>query len=103
MLIGISTMLAIRTGMEEFQVGEDEMSAWLGSAQKVARHYSIETTQRTLDWIAFVGISGQVFGTRAVAIAMKARQQQKPSAEVRELRPAGGIDWTMSVEQPDAG
>lgn len=71
-------MLAIRTGIEEFQVGEDEMAAFLGAAQKVARHYSVETTQKTLDWVAFVGISGQVFGTRAVAISVKARIAKSP-------------------------
>jgi hypothetical protein len=96
MLLGISTMLALRTGIEEFQVGEDEMSAWLGAAQKVARHYSVETTQKTLDWVAFVGITGQVFGTRAVAISVKSRQSKAPKQNAgATIMPFGNANFTV--------
>ena len=70
-------MLAIRTGLEEFQVGEEEMGHFLKAAQNVARHYNVDTTQKTLDWIAFVGVGGQVFGTRAIAISLKLRDRPK--------------------------
>ena len=96
MLIGISTMLALRTGIEEIEVGADEMNAWLGAAQKVARHYSVETTQKTLDWVAFVGITGQVFGTRALAVSIKARQQP-----ARRRGPAVVHDFPQPAIQPD--
>jgi len=90
MLIGISTMLAFKTGIEEFAIGEDEMTAWLRAASTVSNHYSIETTQKTLDWVAFGGISLQIFGTRAVAIAVKTRQpKQQQSAQVMPFPIAG--------------
>jgi hypothetical protein len=77
MLVGATTMLALRTNIEEFQVPENEMQAFMDAAQKVARHYSIETTQKTLDWIAFGGIGIQIFGTRAVAISLKLRDNKR--------------------------
>jgi hypothetical protein len=103
MLIGISTMLALQTGIEEIEVGPDEMNAWLGAAQKVARHYSVETTQRTLDWIAFVGISGQVFGTRALAVAVKTRRGGSGGISGRPARrgPAAVYDFPPQPVVPD--
>jgi hypothetical protein len=99
MLIGISTMLALQAGIEEIEVGPDEMNAWLGAAQKVARHYSVETTQKTLDWIAFVGISGQVFGTRALAVAVKTRRGI--SGRPARRGPAAVYDFPQQPVVPD--
>lgn len=48
----------------------EETDGFLKAAQNVARHYSVETTQRTLDWAAFVAISAQVFGTRALTVVI---------------------------------
>jgi hypothetical protein len=79
-------MLALQTGHEEIAIGEDEMSSWLGAAQKVARHYSVETTQKTLDWLAFGGMSAQVFGPRVVALSVKAgRSKRRRSSNVQPL------------------
>lgn len=89
MLVGMSAMLAMKTNIAEFEVAEDEMKAFMGAAQNVARHYSVETTQKTLDWIAFAGIGVQVFGTRAVAISLKAKNKGKPAGEVVAF-PGGG-------------
>lgn len=91
-------MLAMQTGVEEFAVSAEEMDTFTKAAGNVARHYNVETTQKTLDWVAFVGVSAHVFGTRAVAIAIKSRRTKEPKqrrgpAEVRHLRP---------VEQPSA-
>jgi hypothetical protein len=87
LLVGMTTMLAMRTGHEELAVTSDEAGEFLKAAQNVARHYSVETTQRTLDWIAFVGVSAQVFGTRAVAVMVKSRRESSP-APVRAAPPA---------------
>ena len=46
------------------------------AAQNVARHYSVQTTQKTLDWIAFAGIGVGMYGPRVVAIAVRERGQQ---------------------------
>lgn len=77
-------MLAMQTGHEEMAVGAEEAGAWLKSAQNVMRHYSVETTQKTIDWLAFCGVTAQVFGTRAVAIAVKNRNARPNN--VRPLR-----------------
>lgn len=86
MLVGMSTMLAMKTNIAEFEVAEDEMKAFMGAASNVARHYSVETTQKTLDWIAFAGIGVQIFGTRAVAIGLQLKNKERgkggPSAVV---------------------
>ena len=88
MLVGVSTMLALRTGYEEVELTEAETRSWLKAAQKVARHYSIETTQKTLDWIAFAGVSAQVFGSRAVAVAVRRRTESPREPRTRPSRPA---------------
>lgn len=88
LLVGMTTMLAMRTGHEELAVGPDEAGDFLKAAQNVARHYSVETTQRTLDWIAFVGVTVQVFGTRAVAVMVKSRRERLPTP-VRPAPPPG--------------
>lgn len=100
MLVGISTMLAMKTELDEFYISPEETESFLKAAQNVARHYSVETTQKTLDWIAFAGIGVQVFGTRAVAISVKLKDKRaspgkaRPSAKVHQLHevPAGGLD-----------
>jgi hypothetical protein len=86
MVVGLSTMLAIRTGFEQIEAGEDEVKAWLKAAQRVARHYSVKTTQVALDWIAFMGMTAQVWGTRAVAVAVEGRGE----GETRRPPPARG-------------
>ena len=84
LLVGMTTMLAMRTGHEELAVTSDEAGEFLKAAQNVARHYSVETTQRTLDWIAFVGVSAQVFGTRAVLLLSSMQSQLENRIEQLE-------------------
>lgn len=74
LLLGASAMLAMRMGDSDVELTEPEADAFLKAAQNVARHYSVETTQRTLDWVAFAGISAQVFGTRIVGSMVKRRR-----------------------------
>ncbi len=81
-------MLAIRTGLEQIEVGEDEMRGWLKAAQRVARHYSVKTTQTALDWIAFTGSTATVFGTRAVSVVVELNKRQATSG--RRPPPARG-------------
>lgn len=92
MFVGLTVMLATATGVEEFEVSGDEMDRWTTAAGNVSRHYDIQTTQKTLDWVAFAGVSAQVFGTRAVVGAIKLRERNagrgnRPPASVRHLRP----------------
>lgn len=87
MLVGISTMLAMRMDAPEFAVPQDEMAYFLKTAQNVARHYNVETTQKTLDWIAMIGVGGQVFGTRAVAFAVRTRNERAQPGQATPAAP----------------
>lgn len=70
-------MLAMRMDAPEVELTEPEAEAFLTAAQNVARHYAVETTQRTLDWIAFVGVTAQVFGTRALTVVVKRKRVER--------------------------
>lgn len=105
MIVGLSTMLALRTGFAQIEAGEDEVKQWLRAAQKVARHYSVKTTQKALDWIAFSGISAQVWGTRAVAVVVEANNRREGEApprrgpaEIRHLRPVPAAPAAPTAE-----
>lgn len=81
MLVGIHAMLAMRLDAPELMIERDEATDYLRHAQNVMRHYSVETTQKTIDWIMFIGATAGTYGTRIVALAMR-RNQQRPSGEV---------------------
>jgi hypothetical protein len=86
--------------VEGLTIQPQEAEAFLTAAQNVARHYSVETTQRTLDWIAFVGVTAQVFGTRALAVVVtKSKHKPRrptaaPSADVTKM---DGTPYVPSV------
>lgn len=61
----------------------------------VARHYSAQTTQRTMDWAALIGAVGTVYGPRALIV-----MQQRRAQETRQQRPIGPI---FTVHPGDAG
>lgn len=44
---------------------------FLDSAKNVMRHYSVETTQKTLDMVAMIGTVGTIYGPRIVAINIR--------------------------------
>lgn len=76
MFVGIHATLAVLTETPELTMTEDEGEAFMKAAQKVAAHYSVQTTQKTIDWLAFMGVTANIYGTRAFAIQMR-RQAQK--------------------------
>lgn len=85
-------MLAQQTGIAEYQLNPDELDNWRISAENLARHYEIQTTQKTMDWASFIGASAFVFGTRAIAISNAYGERAKSkrstrSAQVHTLRP----------------
>jgi hypothetical protein len=73
------------TGVDELVITEEEGDDFMAAAQKMARHYSVETTQKTLDTVAFAGMAAQVYGTRLVAYF--ARRRQERQAAWRRLGP----------------
>jgi hypothetical protein len=87
MFVGLHVMLAGATKTPELAIAEEEGEAFMGAAGRVMRHYSVEATQRTLDWIAFAGCAGGIYGPRAVAIALRRREEGR-SRPGKVVRPA---------------
>lgn len=87
LLIGFHSLLA--TQVPELALDKAEAVSLRETAEKVARHYNIKTTQKTIDWAAFIGAVGWVYGTRIIAINMRLKTQ-KPNnvVPIRNAPPA---------------
>jgi len=83
MFVGIHALLATRTGIPEFEITMDEGKEFTTACQKVMRHYSVETTQKTLDTVALIGSAASLYGPRVAAYhfrmsAEKAAKEMTP-------------------------
>lgn len=94
-------MLAQTLGVEEIAITDDEGKAFLGAAKNVMRHYNVQTTQKTMDWIALVGVAATIYAPRIAAIGMRKRSERAPTrpATTEETQSnvyhfAGGIHTT---------
>jgi len=65
----------------ELAITEQEGKDFTKAAQNVLRHYSVQTTQKTLDWVAFLGVAAGMYGTRAFAISARHAQERAAGAE----------------------
>lgn len=95
MFVGVHMMLAVKTNTPELIIQQDEGEAFMKAGQNVLRHYSVEATQKTLDWLAFAGIGGGMYLTRGVAISARltqerAERQVAPRGQVLRFRPRAG-------------
>lgn len=91
-------MLAERMDIPELAVSEDEGKQFMQAAQNVMRHYSVETTQKTLDWIAFAGTSAGIYGTRVAAYNFRKKQEAAPK---QPQAPAAGPMQVMPTYEPE--
>lgn len=72
--------------------GEDFMSA----AQNVMRHYSVESSQKTIDWLAFGGTCCMIYGTRFGTYMLRKREEA-----LNRQRPTGTVySMPRAVAQP---
>lgn len=59
------------------------------AASNVMRHYSVESTQKTLDWLAFGGTCCMIYGTRFGAYMLRKREEHqissRPAATVYQM------------------
>jgi hypothetical protein len=78
MFVGLHAMLAGATNTPELAIEPAEGEAFMKSAQNVMRHYSVETTQKTLDWIAFMGTATGIYAPRLVAARMNRSKREAP-------------------------
>lgn len=94
MIIGLHAALASVSGIEELAITDQEGEAFMAAAQNVARHYSVATTQKTMDWIAFVGCAAGLYVPRVFAVGLRRaerRRAEAPSAPFDRMRfPDGG-------------
>ncbi len=88
MFVGLHVAIAGATKTPEFAISNEEGEQFMRSAQNVMRHYSVETTQKTLDWIAFGGVCAQIYAPRIVAVAAKKPTPQRPRPQVVPKEPA---------------
>jgi hypothetical protein len=87
MFVGVHLMLAEATHQPHWAITDEEGETWMTAAGQVLRHYSVEATQKTLDWIAFAGITGGMYGPRIVATALQKREEAR-SRPGKVVRPA---------------
>lgn len=90
MFVGLHTMLAMQTDTPEFMLSDEEGRDFTKAAQNVMRHYSVQSTQKTLDWIAFGGITVGIYGPRFVAVRLRKAQEARGAAPGGHWRPGDG-------------
>lgn len=95
MFVGVHMMMAARLNTPELAISADEGVAFMAAAQNVLRHYSVEATQKTLDWVAFGGIAGGMYLTRGVAISNRLSQEKS------ERQAAGGQVLRFKGRRPN--
>lgn len=59
------------------------------SAENVMRHYSVQSSQKTIDWLAFGGTCCMIYGTRFGAYMLRRRSEQQ------EKTKPGAVLYTM--------
>ncbi len=87
MFVATHVLLAARTNVPELMMSPEEGKMFMDAAQNVLRHYSVETTQKTLDWIAFAGVAAQLYGTRAAAVMIRRKQERSDNRSTGNVRP----------------
>jgi hypothetical protein len=75
--------IAGRSGVPEFGVSEDESVDFMQKVQNVLRHYSVETTQKGIDFIALLGSGSMIVGTRVAAYNMRVRMETEQRSQAR--------------------
>ncbi len=69
-------MLAQATDTPELQIAPEEGAQYMAACQNVMRHYSVTTTQKTLDWLALVGCTAALYAPRMAAIRFRKMEQR---------------------------
>jgi hypothetical protein len=86
MFVGLHVGLASFTKIEELAITQEEGETFMTAAQNVARHYSIETTQKTMDWIALCGCLTAMYGPRAIVVSIKMRNKRNATAHSKSAQ-----------------
>jgi len=78
MFVACHAMLATFTGVPEIAITDDDGKNFTRAAQNALRHYSVQTTQKTLDLIAFAGVSASIYFPRLVAYRLRLAAEAGP-------------------------
>lgn len=104
--VGIHVQLAQATQVPEFVIEQEEGDEFLKRAQAMMSHYSVETTQKTIDWLAFIGVGSMIYGTRFIAYNARVSRERKERGEpprsnvVRHPRNRAAMQGAPSPDAP---
>lgn len=80
---------------------QEEGEQFMRAAQNVLRHYSVETTQKTLDWIAFGGVTLSLYGQRFGAYMIRKRNGTPQTAFAEQVAPVEEAPISQPQIVPD--
>lgn len=79
MFVGLHALVAARLDTPELELSEQEGAQFMKAAQNVMRHYSVRTTQKTLDAVAFMGVCMAIYGPRFAAVRIRQQATKRQS------------------------
>jgi hypothetical protein len=80
-------------------MSEGEARQFLLSWQNYLRHYSVKATQKTIDLMTAVGVTGFLYVPRAVALRERKRQRAEP-VQQSPFGPARVFQFHPPAQQP---
>lgn len=94
LFVGLHVIAAGASNVPELAIDMQEGDTFMKSAQNVMRHYSVESSQKTIDWLAFGGTVCMIYGTRFGAYMLRRRSEQQ------EQHRTGATVYQMPVRPP---
>jgi hypothetical protein len=80
--------MARLTDCPALAMSEGEAKSFLQAWQNYLRHYSVKATQKTIDLITAVGVTGFLYVPRVVAVRERRRQRSQPPVQSSPFGPA---------------
>jgi len=101
-LVAVHVTAARFLDCPELAIEPREADALLHATGNVLRHYNIETTQKTMDFIALGTCIATTYGFRAMAIQhrLKTDREPRPIARNPTITPTANIAAGPGVENP---
>lgn len=98
LFVGLHVVIAQASKTPELAITMEEGGHIMTSAQNVMRHYNVQSTQKTLDWISLAGAVSMVYVPRVIAIAAnkRARTIEQPRPQ-NSMAPASEVELGASV------
>ena len=81
-------LLARLTDCPELAMDEADAKTLFLAAQNVLRHYSLKSTQKTIDWITFTSVASFMYVPRVMLISQRRSQAAQ---RVKEVQPQATV------------